>query len=166
MEGGFYGVPSVAVSTSRENEAAHGRRRRAGHARAALAPSSGLAPGAVVNVNIPPLSDAEPDVRLTSQARVPMTGGIRALPGAARARLLLPGRAKRPAPAPPGSDVAALEAGAISVTPLRRHLTDEAVLPRLKSPLTRSGQRPMTDVTEDTTMRVSRGVRAVRTASS
>lgn len=136
IEGGFYGVPSVAVSASRENEADMAAVAAQAMRVLRLLLGSGLAPGAVVNVNIPRLSEAEPEIRLTSQNAAPMLEEyVRFRAPRGRVYYFLDA-AKGPDPARPGSDVAALEAGAISVTPLRRDLTDEAALPRLREALT------------------------------
>jgi 5'-nucleotidase len=136
LEGGFYGVPSVAVSTSRENEADMSPVAAQAVRVLRLLLDSGLAPGAVVNVNIPLLSGDEPEIRVASQSTDRMIEEYQRF-RAPRGRVYyFLDAAKRPEPPRPGSDLAALEAGAISVTPLRRDLTDEAALPRLGNMLT------------------------------
>ena len=136
LEGGLAGVPSVAVSTSRENEGNMGAVAAQAMRVLRLLLDSGLTPGAVVNVNIPRLTGVEPDIRVTSQSTdaVPEEY-VRFRDPRGRVFHFLEAT-KGPDPAPHGSDVAALEAGAISVTPLRRHLTDEAALPGLRQALT------------------------------
>ena len=136
LEGGLYGVPSVAVSTSRENEGKMDAVAAQAMRVLRLLLDSGLTPGAVVNVNIPRLTGEEPEVRVTSQSTELVPEEYVRFRGP-RGRVFHFLEATRgPEPAPLGSDVAAMEAGAISVTPLRRHLTDEAALPRLRDSLT------------------------------
>jgi len=137
LEGGFYGVPAVAISTTRENDdctdAVAGQSVRV--LRRLM--ESGMRPGAVFNVNIPPLSDVEPEVRVTRQGPALLPEEYRRYDGArGRLHYFLDVADAAARPAPPDSDAAALAAGAISVTPLRCNLTDEAAMARLRAALT------------------------------
>jgi len=135
LEGGFCGVTSVAVSTSRENEGCMDA--VAEQAMRVLRPllDAGMPAGTVLNVNIPALCETYPEVRVTRQSTQFPPGLLRRAEGPRGRVHYYLDSADETAPAAPDSDVAALEAGAISVTPLRRDLTDEAAVRPLKDML-------------------------------
>jgi 5'-nucleotidase len=137
LEGGFFGVAAIALSTSRENDdrmdAVVAQAVRV--LRALL--KSGMGHGAVFNVNIPPLDGAEPELRVTRQDPRLLPEQYRRYDGArGRVHYFLDLADAEPEPGPVGSDAAALQDGAISVTPLRCNLTDEAGVARLSGILT------------------------------
>lgn len=136
LEGGFYGVPAVALSTTREND---GRMEEVAEQSVRvlrLLLDSELRAGAVFNVNVPALSAAEPEVRVTRQGPALLPEEYRRYDGArGRVHHFLDVADDEARPAPPDSDAAAVRAGAISVTPLRCNLTDEAAVARLSRAL-------------------------------
>lgn len=134
LEGAFAGVFSIALSTSRENA---GRMEAA--AREAVRVirlllqdrlRSGLGAQAF-NVNIPALSGSGPGIRFTRQSQVVPRGGFLRQEGPrGRVHYWLDSTTGAAAPEA-GSDVAAVQEGCISITPLRTDLTDAATLVRL-----------------------------------
>ena len=133
LEGAVLGVPAVAVSTSRRNAGRTDAVAQQAVRVIRLLLHRERPAGSAFNVNIPPLDGVEPEVAWTSQSLAFWGGRYQPAEGAAQARhyRLDPGadRADRHAP---DSDVAALAAGRISVTPLRCDMTDRAALERLK----------------------------------
>jgi len=131
LEGAFSGVFSVALSTTRHNggrmaAVATQARRVLGM----LLENGPLAPHAF-NVNIPLLSGGDPEIRFTRQSQVFPRGSFLRQDGPrGRVHYWLDSTADAAAPEP-DSDVAAVEAGCISITPLRPNLTDDAFLKRL-----------------------------------
>jgi len=133
LEGGLCGAAGVAVSTGRANSSRMERvADQAARVLKELLRHRALRPGRVFNVNIPELKDAAPPVRFTSQSlSVPPGAVLRAEAPDDRVRYWLDTTAGGP-PHPEGSDAAAVEAGCISVTPLRLDLTDVEMLRELK----------------------------------
>lgn len=127
LEGGLYGLRSVAFSTNPGNAD-----RIESVAQQALRVLRLLpADGCVFNVNIPLLGEEEPGVRFTRQSPAP--------PGETYTRQQDPrgrphywlGSSANGDPPAPDTDVAAVAAGCISITPLRPDLTDMVALERL-----------------------------------
>ena len=132
LEGGFYGVRSVAFSTDRRN--AQDMDAVAGQALRVLRGLLELETEApwVFNVNVPYLSGREPPVCFTRQTPTfPPGSCTRTLDSRQREHYWLDSTEGEEDP-PPDSDVAVLRAGSISVTPLRGDLTDRAVLEWLR----------------------------------
>ena len=130
-EGGFAGITSVAVSTAIAN--ADRMDRVAALAVRILNVLLKERPGRalVFNVNIPHLSDGEPDVRITRQCLAfPRETHLRAAGPQGRLHYVLGSPEEAAAPSP-DSDVAAVAAGHVSITPLRADLTDQAALEAL-----------------------------------
>jgi 5'-nucleotidase len=129
LEGGMNGIASVAVSTSRRNS---GKMDLvAGHA-AGLTLALPRDAGAVYNVNIPALAgEGLPPVRLTRQCRIGPRGTCTRHDGPRGRTHYWLGADEWPESPAPDTDVGALAAGCVSVTPLRTELTDEAALARL-----------------------------------
>ncbi len=137
LEGGFYGVPAVAFSTTRDNDGCMEAVAEQALRVLRLLLEAGMRPGAVFNVNIPALSGAEPEILVTRQGPALLPEEYRRYMGArGRVHYFLDVADETTDPAPPDSDAAAVRAGAISVTPLRCNLTDEAALARLSGILT------------------------------
>lgn len=132
LEGALYGVRSVAFSTHRQN--AERMENVAGQALRVLRRLRKVECGArAFNVNIPPLPGpgVDPPIRVTSQScAFPPGEFVRSAGPRGREHYFLDSTTGA-GPAPEGSDVAALEAGAISVTPIRTSLTDEEAAGRL-----------------------------------
>jgi len=132
LEARFYGARALAVSTVPEN--AMRAEQLAGQTLRVLRlllRSAGPGPWAF-NVNIPALAGPDPEVRLTAQSGAFPPGRYRPAEGThGRPHYWLDSTLDA-GPAPPGSDAAAVEAGCISVTPLRADLTDTAALERLR----------------------------------
>ncbi len=133
LEGGFYGVRSVAISCSRENlermDRAVEQAMRVLRSLLERWPESTR----VFNVNIPLLDGAEPEVRLVRQNGVFPRGGF-SVSRDSRGRThywLDSGEDEDPPSA--DSDEGALAAGHITVTPLRLDLTDHEALRRLRA---------------------------------
>jgi 5'-nucleotidase len=127
MEGAFLGAPAVAVSLSRAPQNAAQDFERAaqialGLIRRALA--GGLPAGVVLNVNLPPLADGAPKgVRVVPHCTRGYADRFerRTAPGG-RAYYWMTGSVPA-AGSDPDSDLAALAAGYVNVTPLRCDLT-------------------------------------------
>ncbi len=133
MEGGFNGVCSAAVSTSRANG-----ERPADVARQAvrvirMLVDRDLGRPWVFNINVPPLGAGEPEVAFTRQSlkfpRGTYTTGL----GPRDRRHYWLDSAPHAEPPPADSDVACVERGAVSVTPLRLDLTDLDMLADLSA---------------------------------
>jgi 5'-nucleotidase len=132
IEGAINGVPSVAFSTSRSNADQMDR-----VARQAVRVLDHLRQWAehepwLFNVNIPHLDGSDPELCLTRQCISLPRGDYNRRPDSAERdqfRLDWTVYAEEP---PPDSDLAVLERGAISVTPLRQDLTDAALLAELE----------------------------------
>ncbi len=131
LEGGICGVTSVALSGSRHQPAGTDRLiTQAGRALRLLL-DLGDTGASVWNVNIPRLDDREPEIVFTGQSdRFPRGSYAHRRDSRGRSHYWLD-TAADPHPAPPDSDVAALERGAISITPLRLELTHREALARL-----------------------------------
>jgi len=133
IEGAFYGVTSVAVSTARSN----------GSGMAAVAAQAVRVvrwllerdlPGArAFNVNIPRLGEREPEIRLTRLSTAFPPGRYQRMRAPFDRTYYWLDSADGAPPPPDGSDVAALAAGHISVTPLRCDLTDLESLQALRA---------------------------------
>lgn len=138
VEGAFYGVTSVAVSTARGNaDRMEEVARQARRVLDVLLDSSDQAPRAY-SVNIPALAAAGPDpeIRITVQSRAfPPGEFVRGQGPRGREHYFLDSTTGA-GPAQHGSDVAALAAGAISVTPLRADLSDADAAEELRARLT------------------------------
>jgi 5'-nucleotidase len=135
LEGAFSGIFSIALSTSRQN----GDRMAAvvGEARRALdlLLDEGSASAQALNVNIPALADRRPELRFTCQSLVFPRGNYLRMEGPRERVHYWLDSTTNVGPPEPDSDVAAIEAGDISVTPLRPDLTDAAALKRLRERL-------------------------------
>jgi 5'-nucleotidase len=135
VEGCFNGIFSVAFSTTRTS----GPRMDAVAAQARrvlrLLLGDGPPAAALFNINIPDLSDREPDMRFTRQSMAFPRGSFLRMNGPRqRTHYWLDSTTGVAAPEP-DSDVAAIDAGHISVTPLRPDLTDLAAVRRLAASL-------------------------------
>jgi 5'-nucleotidase len=132
VEGGFNGVFSVAFSTVRTNAGRMAAAADQAKRVLRLLLDDGPPAGGVFNVNIPELSAREPEVRFTRQSRIFPPGSYLRMEGPRdRVHYWLDSTTGGSAPEL-DSDVAALEAGDISVTPLCPDLTDAAALERLR----------------------------------
>ncbi|MGD2174223.1 MAG: 5'/3'-nucleotidase SurE [Candidatus Brocadiaceae bacterium] len=133
IEGGLHGIRSAAFSCSRRN---------AGQMQAVAEQvvrvlsrllQSWPEPEVVFNVNVPHLGDGEPGLAFTEQSTSFPRGSYSAMQDAhGRTHYWLDSTAGDD-PAAPGSDVAAVEAGDISVTPFRLNLTHAEVLRELRA---------------------------------
>ncbi|MCK4283332.1 MAG: 5'/3'-nucleotidase SurE [Candidatus Brocadiae bacterium] len=133
LEGGFNGVPSVAFSTARRNaDRADAVAQQAVRVLRMLLGEGELSGPHVFNVNIPHLTGEEPPIRFTGQdLSFPPGRYVRAEAPLDRVHYWLDSTTGA-GPPEPGSDVAAAEAGSISITPLRCDLTDEGRLDHLR----------------------------------
>jgi len=132
LEGAFYGVPSVAVSTARENAGVMDRVvAQAMRVLEALLDLDLPEPWAF-NVNIPRLTGGRPAIVFTSQSTsFPPGEYARAEGSRGRVHYWLDSTTGAELP-PAESDAAALEAGEISAMPLRLDLTDWSILQQLR----------------------------------
>jgi 5'-nucleotidase len=135
LEGAFSGIFSIALSASRQNAdrmpAVVDEARRVFD----LLIEGGVASPQAFNVNIPALSDRRPEIRFTRQSLVFPRGSYLRMEGPRNRVHYWLDSTTNAGPPEPDSDVAAVEAGDISVTPLRPDLTDAAVLRRLRERL-------------------------------
>lgn len=141
IEGGLSGLFSVAFSTTRTNaDRLDAVADQAGRVLRLLL-ADGPPEPQVFNVNIPGLSGREPVVRFTRQSRVFPRGSYLRMEGPRdRIHYWLDSTTGGDAPEP-DSDVAAIEAGQISVTPLRPDLTDGEALERLRGTVSERARR-------------------------
>ncbi len=131
LEGGICGIKSIAISVSRHVAAERGELLAQAERALRLLLEEDCEDAVVWNVNIPRLNGREPEIRFTSQSsRFPNGSYVCSHDSRARSHYWLD-TAAHPPPAPPGSDVEALEQGAISITPLRLELTHREALDRL-----------------------------------
>ncbi len=132
VEAGFYGLRSVALSSSRQNaDDVEAVAREAVRVLEILMADWPRLPCAL-NVNVPRLAGDPPKVRFTRQSAVPSRERYALIEDArGRTHYWLESDAS-PAEAEENSDVAALAAGKISVTPLRLNLTDGEALSLLR----------------------------------
>ena len=135
VEGRFNGIFSVAFSTTRANSLRTGAVALQARRVLRLLLEHGPAAAGLFNVNIPDLSDREPEIRFTRQSMAFPCGRFLRMEGPReRTHYWLDSTTEAPAPEP-DSDLAAIDAGDISVTPLRADLTDPAALKRLAARL-------------------------------
>lgn len=133
LEGALHGITSVALSTDRSNAGAmDAAATAAGRVLRSLLDRD-LRPGSLFNVNVPALGAAEPALEFTRQSPEFPAGVLTATNGA-RGRVHYWLDAEEDGPVPPAdTDVGALAAGQISVTPLGTSLTDEDMLASLRT---------------------------------
>jgi 5'-nucleotidase len=134
VEAAFIGIPSLAVSL--EASAVLDFDRAAVHARAIVerAIAIGISPGMVLNVNIPRLDRGEPrGVRIVQQSTAPWTDTYdRRTDPRGRAYFWLTDQGDRE-PESEDTDLSALRAGYVTVTPLQYDLTQYAQLAHLRA---------------------------------
>jgi 5'-nucleotidase len=132
MEGALHGISSVALSTDRANA------RAMDEVAATAARLLGdlaiydLQPGYLFNINIPVLGNGVPSWEFTRQSPTFPGGILTATDGTRGRRHYWLDAAEDGKETDTDTDVNALAAGRISVTPLRTGLTDEARLARLR----------------------------------
>ena len=132
VEAAISGVPAVALSTARANAQCLQRVAQQGLRvlRALLGRWKGM--GLAYNVNLPELTDGEPDIVFVAQAVVPFPERYAQREGAPGESLYqLEMDRARVHTAALYTDVLAVREGKISVTPLRASLTDMEALKRL-----------------------------------
>ncbi len=133
LEGAFHGITSVAFSTTRPSAGnMDAVAQQALRVLRLLLDEGREAEGRAFNVNIPTLGADAPAVRFTRQSPAAACGAyVRAEAPRQGPHYWLDATASAGVP-PADSDVAALEAGCISVTPLQCDLTDRDELARLR----------------------------------
>jgi 5'-nucleotidase len=133
VEAAFIGIPSLAISL--EASAKLDFEQAAAHARGivARAVELGISPGMVLNVNIPRLDKGPPrGVRVVRQSTAPWTDSYdRRTDPRGRTYFWLTEEGERPTEGERDSDLGALRAGFITVTPLQYDLTQYAQLDHL-----------------------------------
>lgn len=132
LEGGLNGIASVALSTNGRNaDNMDAVAEQALRVLRLLLDKEELSERRVFNVNIPQLTGEEPPICFTRQsAWFPRWVFVRTDGPSKRVHYWLDSTTSAGGPCP-DSDVAALEAGSISITPLRCDLTDAGELDRL-----------------------------------
>jgi len=134
VEAAFIGIPSLAVSL--EASEVLDFERAAVHARRIVerAVDLGIAPGMVLNVNIPRLDRGEPrGVKVVQQSTAPWTDTYdRRTDPRGRSYFWLTDQGERE-PESDDTDLSALRAGFITITPLQYDLTQYAQLEHLRS---------------------------------
>lgn len=137
IEAAFIGIPALAFSL--ESGGGFDFERAGGHARAIVerAIGLGISPGMVLNVNLPRLDRGEPrGVKVVPQCTAPWTDGYdRRTDPRGRAYFWLGDLGGRGEGRPDAgeTDLAALRAGWITLTPLQYDLTQYAQLRHLQS---------------------------------
>lgn len=141
VEAAFIGIPSLAISLEAGENFDFPRAGR--HARDVVrrAIELGIAPGTVLNVNIPRLDGGDPrGVRVVRQSTTPWTDAYdRRLDPRGRPYFWLADGGERDAEREPETDLGSLRAGFITVTPLQYDLTEEARLHWLRDNWERGG---------------------------
>ena len=133
VEAAFIGIPSIAISL--EAGGGFDFEAAAGHARAIVqrATELGISPGMVLNVNVPRLDRGAPKgIRVVPQSTAPWTDSYdRRTDPRGRAYFWLGDAGGRAAEDGPDTDLMALRAGFITITPLQYDLTQYAQLRHL-----------------------------------
>ncbi len=144
VEAAFIGIPSIAFSLEVGGGfdfAGAGR-----HAREIVlrAVELGISPGMVLNVNIPRLDRGEPrGVRVVPQSTAPWTDSYdRRTDPRGRTYFWLGDAGGRAAEDDPDTDLMALRAGYVTITPLQYDLTQYAQLEHLQSSWVAGGSGP------------------------
>ncbi len=126
VEAAFIGIPSLAISLASRGgfdfeRAGQWARRIVGRAL-----ELGIAPGTVLNVNLPPLDRGEPQgVRVVRQSTAPWTDVYdRREDPRGRSYFWLADSGERDASREPDTDLGALRAGFVTITPLQYDLTE------------------------------------------
>ncbi len=142
LEGAFYGVSSLAISTSQDNGGAMDEVARQAVRVLRHLVDADVAEPWVFNVNIPRLGSETPPLCFSSQSTAFPPGQYSRAEGSrGRVHYWLDSTTGADLP-PPHSDAAALEAGEISITPLRLDLTDWESLDRLRGAAFRGTDSP------------------------
>lgn len=133
VEAAFIGIPSLAVSLEAAGGFDFERAGGIAHDIVARALEIGIDPGTVLNVNIPRLDRSEPrGVKVVRQSTAPWTDGYdRRADPAGRPYFWLTDQGERGASDPAETDLAALRAGYVTITPLQHDLTEYKQLDRL-----------------------------------
>lgn len=133
VEAAFLGIPSLAVSL--EASGGFDFERAGGIARDVVgrALEIGIDPGTVLNVNIPRLDRDDPrGVKVVRQSTAPWTDAYdRRSDPRGRPYFWLTDGGERGPSDPPETDLAALRAGYVTITPLQHDLTEYQQLDRL-----------------------------------
>jgi 5'-nucleotidase len=127
VEAAFIGIPSLAISLEAGGGFDFTRAGRWARMVVERAIELGIAPGTVLNVNIPRLDGGEPQgVRIVRQSTMPWTDAYdRRTDPRGRSYFWLADGGERDAALEPETDLGALRAGFITVTPLQYDLTEE-----------------------------------------
>jgi 5'-nucleotidase len=127
VEAAFIGIPSLAISLESGGGFDFPRAARWARTVVARAIELGIAPGTVLNVNIPRLDGGEPrGVRIVRQSTTPWTDAYdRRTDPRGRSYFWLTDGGERDGAREPDTDLGALRAGFITVTPLQYDLTEE-----------------------------------------
>lgn len=128
IEAALHGIAAMAVSTPRGNAGCMEAVARQALRVLEAVPSPAGAAATALNVNIPALGDRQPEIRLTRQSSAFDPGVMKPVSGSRHGPHYWLDQTAGGGPADDGSDVAAVQAGCISVTPLRINLTDDAAL--------------------------------------
>lgn len=135
VEAAFIGIPSLAISL--EASAGFDFERAGVHAREVVARAIeiGLEGGTVLNVNIPRLDRGDPrGVRIVRQSTAPWTDRYdRRADPRGRAYFWLTDEGERGGDPPEETDLSALRAGYVTITPLQHDLTQYEQLRRLEN---------------------------------
>jgi len=133
IEAAFIGIPSIAISLEAANGFDFGRAGQHAQRIVARAIELGISPGTVLNVNLPRLDRGEPrGVKIVPQSTAPWTDTYdRRTDPRGRTYFWLKGELPREA-SEEETDLAALRAGYITITPLQYDLTQYAQLDYLR----------------------------------
>jgi len=133
MEGTLHAIPSMAVSLCSKEEPLYFR--QAARIAAALARrvlSEGVPPGTFLNVNVPNLPPGDiAGCRVTCQGTRLFNAEVEEKTDPRGDRYYWIGRGPQQSEDCPRSDVAAVRAGYVSITPMQLDLTDQRALPVL-----------------------------------
>lgn len=134
VEAAFIGIPSLAVSLEAAGGFDFEQAGTIARNVVAQALEIGIDPGTVLNVNIPRLDERPPlGVRVVRQSTAPWTDTYdRRADPRGRPYFWLGDEGERGPGDPPETDLAALRAGFVTITPLQHDLTEYEQLRRLK----------------------------------
>jgi 5'-nucleotidase len=135
IEAAFIGIPSLAISLEASNGFDFERAGVYARQTVARAIELGISPGTVLNVNLPRLDQGPPrGVRVVGQSTAPWTDTYdRRTDPRGRTYFWLKGELPREVREEQESDLAALRAGYITITPLQYDLTQYSQLEYLRS---------------------------------
>lgn len=133
VEAAFIGIPSVAISLEAAGGFDFPRAGTIARDIVARALEIGVDPGTVLNVNIPRLDGDDPrGVKVVRQSTAPWTDSYdRRADPRGRPYFWLTDQGERGRAEPPNTDLAALRAGFVTITPLQHDLTEYKQLDRL-----------------------------------